>query len=48
MKQGRLWHCPISNAYFGNAVTPIAKLVHQHQVEVGLGSDLSGGFHQVF
>ena len=37
-------HCPISNAYFGNAVTPIAKLVHQHQVEVGLGSDLSGGF----
>lgn len=37
-------HCPISNAYFGNAVTPIAKLLHEHQVEVGLGSDISGGF----
>lgn len=37
-------HCPVSNAYFGNAVTPIAKLLHQHQVEVGLGTDISGGF----
>lgn len=37
-------HCPISNAYFGNAVTPIARLLNEHQVEVGLGSDISGGF----
>ncbi|MGX7245209.1 guanine deaminase [Enterococcus quebecensis] len=37
-------HCPISNAYFGNAVTPIAKLLREYQVEVGLGSDISGGF----
>ncbi|OEG21806.1 guanine deaminase [Enterococcus ureilyticus] len=37
-------HCPISNAYFGNAVTPIAKLLNQYQVEIGLGSDISGGF----
>lgn len=37
-------HCPISNAYFGNAVTPIAKLLNEYQVETGLGSDISGGF----
>lgn len=37
-------HCPISNAYFGNAVTPVAKLLHSFGVEVGLGSDISGGF----
>lgn len=37
-------HCPISNAYFGNAVTPIARLLHDYQVETGLGSDISGGF----
>lgn len=37
-------HCPISNAYFGNAVTPVAKLMHTFGVEVGLGSDISGGF----
>lgn len=37
-------HCPISNAYFGNAVTPIAKLLHDYQIETGLGSDISGGF----
>lgn len=37
-------HCPISNAYFGNAVTPIAKLLNEYQVEIGLGSDISGGF----
>jgi guanine deaminase len=37
-------HCPISNAYFGNAVTPVAKLLNEYQVEVGLGSDISGGF----
>ncbi|MGX7139782.1 guanine deaminase [Enterococcus silesiacus] len=37
-------HCPISNAYFGNAVTPIARLLNDYQVETGLGSDISGGF----
>ncbi|PZL70657.1 guanine deaminase [Enterococcus plantarum] len=37
-------HCPISNAYFGNAVTPIAKLLNNYKIETGLGSDISGGF----
>lgn len=36
-------HCPISNAYFGNAVLP-AKQVVQQQVKIGLGTDISGGF----
>lgn len=37
-------HCPISNVYFGNTVTPIAKLLHEYEVETGLGTDISGGF----
>ncbi|WP_246021136.1 guanine deaminase [Paenibacillus lentus] len=36
-------HCPISNAYFANSVIPIAHL-HGKGVEIGLGSDISGGF----
>lgn len=36
-------HCPISNAYFANSVIPVARF-HAHNVEIGLGSDLSGGF----
>ncbi|WP_438349639.1 guanine deaminase [Paenibacillus sp. FA6] len=36
-------HCPISNAYFANSVIPIAHL-HAKKVEIGLGSDISGGF----
>jgi len=36
-------HCPISNAYFANSVIPIAHL-HAKEVEIGLGSDISGGF----
>lgn len=36
-------HCPISNAYFANSVIPIAHL-HSKGVEVGLGTDISGGF----
>lgn len=36
-------HCPISNAYFSNGVIPIARL-HSKGVEIGLGSDISGGF----
>ncbi|MEH7342967.1 guanine deaminase [Bacillus sp. JJ1532] len=36
-------HCPISNAYFANSVIPIAHL-HSKGVDIGLGSDISGGF----
>ncbi|MGG0658055.1 guanine deaminase [Rummeliibacillus pycnus] len=36
-------HCPISNAYFANSVIPIAHF-HEKGVEIGLGSDVSGGF----
>lgn len=36
-------HCPISNAYFANGVLPVKKF-HQQGVEIGLGSDISGGF----
>lgn len=36
-------HCPISNSYFANSVIPIAHL-HSKNVEIGLGSDISGGF----
>jgi guanine deaminase len=36
-------HCPISNAYFANSVIPIAHL-RAKEVEIGLGSDISGGF----
>ncbi|MGE7919583.1 guanine deaminase [Viridibacillus sp. NPDC093762] len=36
-------HCPISNAYFANGVIPIAHL-HSKGVDIGLGSDVSGGF----
>jgi guanine deaminase len=36
-------HCPISNAYFANSVIPVAHL-HSKGVDIGLGSDISGGF----
>lgn len=36
-------HCPISNAFFGNAVYPLAKRFTQG-VNAGLGTDISGGF----
>ncbi|MBB6634975.1 guanine deaminase [Cohnella thailandensis] len=36
-------HCPISNAYFANSVIPIARWLDKG-VEIGLGSDISGGF----
>lgn len=36
-------HCPISNAYFANSVIPIARF-HSKGVDIGLGSDISGGF----
>lgn len=38
-----LAHCPISNAYFGNAVCPVRDL-RDRGVRVGLGADVSGGF----
>ncbi|GEO65628.1 amidohydrolase family protein [Levilactobacillus spicheri] len=41
--QAAVAHCPISNAYFGNAVFPVQAAL-DHQVTVGLGSDISGGF----
>lgn len=36
-------HCPISNAFFGNAVCPVRRLC-ELGVGVGLGADVSGGF----
>ncbi|WP_332651741.1 guanine deaminase [Lysinibacillus sp. 54212] len=36
-------HCPISNAYFANSVIPLAHF-HAKGVDIGLGSDISGGF----
>ncbi len=36
-------HCPISNTYFANSVIPVAPF-HSKGVDIGLGSDLSGGF----
>lgn len=36
-------HCPISNVFFSNGVLPLAKW-HDKGVEIGLGTDLSGGF----
>lgn len=36
-------HCPISNTYFANSVIPVAHL-HEKGVEIGLGTDISGGF----
>lgn len=35
--------CPISNAYFANSVIPVSHF-HEKGVEIGLGSDISGGF----
>lgn len=36
-------HCPVSNAYFANSALPL-KAFSEKGIEVGLGSDLSGGF----
>ena len=35
-------HCPLSNAYFSNAVLPVRRLVGKG-VRMGLGTDVSGG-----
>lgn len=36
-------HCPISNVYFANSIIPI-KHLKELDVQVGLGTDISGGF----
>ena len=36
-------HCPISNVFFSNGVLP-AKHIHELGVDIGLGTDVSGGF----
>ncbi len=36
-------HCPVSNAYFANSVIPIKRFAGMG-VDIGLGSDISGGF----
>lgn len=36
-------HCPISNVFFSNGVLPLARW-HHKGVEIGLGTDLAGGF----
>ncbi len=36
-------HCPMSNAYFANAVFPLRRALDAG-VEAGLGTDISGGF----
>jgi len=37
-------HCPLSNAFFGNAVFPVRRALDSG-VRVGLGSDVAGGAH---
>lgn len=36
-------HCPIPNAYFANSALPL-KAFSEKGIDIGLGSDLSGGF----
>ncbi|MFP3917065.1 guanine deaminase [Lysinibacillus telephonicus] len=36
-------HCPVSNVFFSNGVLPAAHL-HEKGVDIGLGTDISGGF----
>ena len=36
-------HCPLSNAYFGNAVFPLRRALRK-ALRVGLGTDISGGY----
>ena len=39
-----LVHCPISNAYFENAVTPILRWSKEKGLNCALATDISGGF----
>ncbi|HAT54454.1 MAG TPA: guanine deaminase [Lactobacillus sp.] len=36
-------HCPISNIYFGDGIFTAAR-AHRYQIDVGLGTDIAGGF----
>ena len=36
-------HCPISNIFFSNGVLPAARFI-QKGIDIGLGTDISGGF----
>lgn len=42
MARAGVAHCPLSNAYFANAVFPAARAL-RNGVRVGLGSDVAGG-----
>lgn len=42
-RQSAIAHCPLSNAYFANAVFPLQRALSKG-VKVGLGTDISGGF----
>ena len=35
-------HCPLSNAYFANAVLPVRRLLDR-EVRIGMGTDIAGG-----
>lgn len=37
-------HCPLSNFYFANSVFPLLYSIQQKNINVGLGTDISGGF----
>lgn len=41
-RHGVIAHCPLSNAYFANAVLPVRRLLDRH-VRIGLGTDVAGG-----
>ena len=42
VRQAAVAHCPVSNAYFANAVLPL-KTALEKGLHVGLGTDISGG-----
>ncbi|WP_119326863.1 guanine deaminase [Companilactobacillus musae] len=42
-RKASLAHCPISNVYFGNSVMRVQD-AHQKNINIGLGTDISGGF----
>jgi guanine deaminase len=42
LRQAAVAHCPLSNAYFANAVFPVRRAL-ESGVQIGLGTDISGG-----
>ena len=42
VRKAAIAHCPLSNAYFANAVFPLRAALEKG-VHVGLGTDISGG-----